>query len=132
MAEPKVTVQLMAVGGAPRFKQSKFKLAGDKQFAFVIGWLRKNCGKETIVRARGRPTHGPTLLLGSRLQARRGYRGRCTRLIPRLRPPTSQVAYCNSAFSPAPDALISDLHAVRKHSNPTGTHCQRGAGPGRV
>lgn len=40
-AAGQVLVKLLAVGSAPRLKKTKFQVPGDKTFAFVITFLRK-------------------------------------------------------------------------------------------
>ena len=45
---PQVLVKLFAVGSAPRLKQSKFKVGGDKPFLFVINFLRKQLQTDTV------------------------------------------------------------------------------------
>eukprot|EP01052_Picozoa_sp_SAG31_P046322 SAG31_NODE_8809_length_1383_cov_1.332555_2_plen_108_part_00 len=46
----KVQVVLQPIGGAPRLKKNTFMVPGDKQFAYIIGWLRKTLKNDTIVR----------------------------------------------------------------------------------
>eukprot|EP01048_Picozoa_sp_COSAG05_P000667 COSAG05_NODE_19_length_34900_cov_72.237464_17_plen_114_part_00 len=43
-----VLVKLLAVGSAPRLKKTKFQVGGDKTFAFVINFLRKQLKAETV------------------------------------------------------------------------------------
>jgi len=89
----KVIVNFKHTGDAPILRTTKFKVPADAPFQTVTALLRKALGlqaQDPLVCAR--PQHRvPTAALCSHAPKRR------------------QFLYCNSAFAPPPDELVSDV-----------------------
>ena len=46
--QPQIIVRCVPVGAVPRLKKTKFKVDGDKPFAYVIAYLQRQTGKERL------------------------------------------------------------------------------------
>ena len=91
----KVVVSFKHTGDAPILRTTKFKVPADAPFQTVTALLRKALGlqaQDPLVCAR--PPHAcPALLHYAPLTHSRHW----------------QFLYCNSAFAPPPDELVSDV-----------------------
>ena len=97
----KVVVSFKHTGDAPILKQTKFKVPANAPFQTVSALLRRTLGlqpSDPLVR------RAPNL-------ARTRTRALCPAADRRLRARAvcRQFLYCNSAFAPPPDELVSDV-----------------------
>ena len=91
----KVVVSFKHTGDAPILKQTKFKVPADAPFQTITALLRRTLGlkpQDPLVHLLHSKTHSEPAL------------NACAPT-----PSTRQFLYCNSAFAPPPDELVSDV-----------------------